>query len=116
MKRTDSTIFSRISIWLKTINIYWLVITPIIFAILLITLLSYLGEKLFHSGVPESFINFCAVIFLIVMSLSGFAQVIRKEGPGPFGNIIYGFWPIVSGYIIIGLTWSAAIYIIMISI
>jgi len=106
----------RVLEWLRNINIYWLVVIPIIFAIILLSVLLYVGEEIFNGVIPELYLNISVIIFLLVTSLAGFAQVIRKEGPGPFGNISYGIWPIISGYIIIGITWVAAIYLLIISI
>jgi len=106
----------RVLEWLRNINIYWLVVIPIIFAIILLSVLLYVGEEIFNGVISELYLNISVIIFLLVTSLAGFAQVIRKEGPGPFGNISYGIWPIISGYIIIGITWVAAIYLLIISI
>jgi hypothetical protein len=50
----------------------------------------------------------CGASFAPETSLSGFAQVVRREGPGPFGNISYGMWPVISGIIIIIFTCGAA--------
>ena len=105
----------KITKWFASVNIYWLVITPLIFAILLTPIQSYIGEKIFGPELPEIYINFCAIVFSLIVSLSGFAQVIRKEGPGPVGGVSYGLWPIISGYTIIGVTWSVAIYLLVIS-
>ena len=107
---------ARLLSWLRNINIYWLVIIPIVFALILLSVLTYIGEKMFNGVLPEFYFNLCVIIFLLVISLSGFAQVIRKEGPGPFGDSSYGIWSVVSGYIIIGLTWAAIIYLLIISI
>jgi hypothetical protein len=114
MKNNSETV-KKISTWLKKINIYWLVITPIIMAILTVLILQYIWEKIFGNDIPENYLNLSTILFLFVMSLSGFAQVLRKEGPGPFGDVSYGFWPILSGYIIIILTWVAAIYLTVVS-
>jgi hypothetical protein len=107
---------SRLRSWLMGVSIYWLVIFPIVCSLLLLSGLLYLGDKIFQENIPESYYGFSGIVFLLVASLSGFAQVIRKEGPGPFGDISYGVWPIVSGYIIIGITWIAAIYLLIISV
>lgn len=109
-------LLKRLSGLVMKINIYWLVIIPIVLALLLLFALLYIGEKLFNGVIPEYYLNISVIIFLLVTSLSGFVQVFRKEGPGPFGESSYGIWPVVSGYIIIGITWAAAFFLLIISI
>lgn len=74
-----------------------------------------IGERVFGADLPNSYLNLSTIIFLLIISLSGFAQIVRKEGPGPLGDVAYGFWPIFSGCVIVILTLGSAIYLAVIS-
>ncbi|WKZ38418.1 MAG: hypothetical protein QY332_10800 [Anaerolineales bacterium] len=102
--------------WIRKIDIYWLVLSPSVLAIILLIGLLYLGDELYRGEIPEPYFSLSWVVFLLVASLSGFAQVIRREGPGPFGGTSYGMWPVISGYLIIIITWAAAIAFLIMSI
>lgn len=101
---------NKLRLWFNKINIYWLFLTPLLLALFLLAGLLHIGEKLYDQNIPESYMSISLILFLLVSSLSGFAQIIRREGPGPFGNIIYGFWPVISGVLLVIISWGALLF------
>jgi hypothetical protein len=97
---------------LQDINIYWLVITPLVMSLFLLSGFLFVGVKIYGVNIPEYYYAIAGAICIVNGSLSGVFQVIRKEGIGPFGNPIYGFCPVISGIALIVICWvSAAILI-----
>jgi hypothetical protein len=73
----------------------------------------FVGGKLFGGRIPEAYYSVSGAIFLLVASLSGAVQVLRREGPGPFGSPVSGLWPVISGILIILFCWSIALILLI---
>jgi hypothetical protein len=94
--------------WLQQMNIYWLVILPLVISIFLLSGLLFIGSKICEGKISEVYYSVSGAICLMIASLSGLAQLIKREGPGLFGQPVYGIWPIISGSILIIICWAIA--------
>ena len=94
---------------LKQSNTYWLIIFPLVFSLILLAGLLFIGNKLYNGKISEVYYSVSGAICLIIASLSGVVQVIKREGPGPFDQTIYGLWPVISGSILIFICWAIAL-------
>lgn len=104
---------NKLPLWLQRINIYLLVVAPILISLFLLSGFLFVGEKIYGKNIPEFYYAITGAVCIIVGSLSGMFQVIRKEGPGPFGNPVYGVWPVISGIILIIICWISAAILIL---
>ena len=111
-KKTRDSFISKIRLLIKRINIYILVFTPIIVAILLLGFLAFIGDQIYEKNVPELYYAAIGVVFLITLSLSGIVQIFRQEGPGPLGYPIFGIWPTITGYTIVIVCVLGIIYLL----
>jgi hypothetical protein len=102
----------RLPLWLQRINIYWLVVIPLLMSLFLLSGFLFVGGKIYGKDIPEFYYAITGAICIIISSFSGVFQVIRKEGPGPFGNPVYGLWPIISGIALIVICWASAAILI----
>lgn len=105
-------ILLRLLQWIQQVNIYWLAVFPLVLSLLLLSGLLFVGNKVYDREFSEVFYSVSGAICLIIASLSGVAQVIRREGPGLFGQPVYGIWPIISGSILIIACWGIAFYLL----
>lgn len=110
--RPQKGLLDSLYIWCGTINIYILVITPIVTALFLLGILSLIGERVFGSDVPEVYYAVSGLIFLIFVSISGVVQILRREGPGPWGNPVFGAWPVINGCIIVLICALGILYLL----
>lgn len=111
LKQTAKPI-SSFTHWVHGVNIYWLVIGPLLISLFVLSGFLVIGEKIYSSKPPEDYLAITGAICVLIGSASGVFQVIRREGPGPFGEPIYGLWPVVSGIILIVICWVIAIYLL----
>lgn len=109
----DKKIAKMLLLLLQHINIYWLVITPLVISLFLSSGFLFVGDKIYGENIPECYYAIAGAICIMIGSLSGVFQVIRKEGPGPFGNPIYGLWPVISGITLIVICWTSAAILII---
>jgi hypothetical protein len=98
---------------LRRINIYILVMGPIILSLLLLGLLLFVGDSIYGHNVPEVYQAASGVVFLFVASFSGVFQVYRREGTGPLGYPVFGIWPIISGCLITVICWAGITYLLI---
>lgn len=95
--------------WVHGVNIYWLVIGPLLISLFVLSGFLVIGEKIYSRKPSEGYLAIVGAVCVLIGSASGVFQVIRREGPGPFGEPIYGLWPVVSGIILIVICWIIAI-------
>ena len=98
---------------LRRINIYILVMGPIILSLLLLGLLLLVGDRKYGANVPEVYQAASGVVFLFVASFSGVFQVYRREGMGPLGYPVFGIWPIINGCLITVICWAGITYLLI---
>ena len=112
-KKTQMSIPKKIILYAQRLNIYILVIGIVITSLLLLALLSYAGSKIYKNDAPEIYTAISGVFFLIILSLSGIVQILRREGPGPLGRPVFGAWPVITGIIIVVICWASIIYLLV---
>ena len=98
--------------WFYRINIYLLVFFPLLMFLFLVPFFFFVGEKIYGDNTPESYSAITSAICILFGSLSGIFQIIRKEGPGPFGSPIYGVWPVITGAIFVSIFGVVAIILL----
>jgi hypothetical protein len=64
--------------FLMRINIFWLVIAPLVLALILLASLLSLGEKMFNGEIPDAYYSFSGIIFLLTASLVFGAKLRNK--------------------------------------
>jgi len=104
----EKGILVKFSDWLQKMDIYWLVILPLVISLFLLSGLLFIGSRAYEGKISEVYYSASGAICLMIASLSGFAQIVRREGPGLFGQPVYGIWPIISGSILIIICWAIA--------
>lgn len=63
-----------------------LVSIPPVIAISILITGAFLGSKIYPDGIPEPLNNIVIGCCSFIASLSGVAQIVRREAPGPFGK------------------------------
>jgi len=111
-KHTLLNIIDKTLATLKRLNIYILVLGPLILSLLLLGLLLFVGDRIYEDNTPEVYQAVSGVVFLFIASFSGFFQIYRREGPGPLGYPIFGIWPIINGCLITIICWASILYLI----
>ena len=99
-KHPARNLIDKMLVSTRRLNIYILVLAPVVISLFLLGALLMLGNKIYGDEVPEIYQAASGVVFLVVLSLSGVVQIYRREGPGPLGYPVFGVWPVISGYII----------------
>jgi hypothetical protein len=110
-KYTKHHVIEKILLTVNRLNIYILVVGPIIISLLVLGSLLFAGNQVYAGKVPEIYQAASGVIFLAILSLSGLVQIYRREGPGPLGRPVFGIWPMITGYIIAAICWVSIIYL-----
>jgi hypothetical protein len=96
--------FWRFTRSLKRVDIRVLVFTPIAISITLIIGWLFIADRLFKS-IPESYTAVVGAFSMFISSLSGFAQVVRKESPGLLGIPFVGTLPVLAGLLWMIFCW-----------
>jgi len=93
-------------------NIGWLVFSPMLVSFGFLIGAAFVADELFHGEVPEIYTSIGMMCFLLIFSLSGLAQVYRREAPGLLGRPYKGSMPVLSGITIVLICWAVVGYII----
>jgi hypothetical protein len=112
-QHASHSMIDKILFRVRRVNIYILVIGPIVISLLVLGILLFAGNQLYGEKEPEVYQAATGVIFLVLLSFSGVTQVYRREGPGPLGYPVFGVWPIISGCIIIIICWASITYLLI---
>jgi len=88
---------------LRDIDIRILVFTPPLVGFGGFIVWLIVAEQLSNSAVPQAYFEMALGMACFVQCFAGFAEIYRREMPGPFGKVIRGTPAIISGIIIIGL-------------
>jgi hypothetical protein len=107
------SLFPRFLLSLRKVNLYILVIGPIVLSLLLLGLLLFLGDRIYRGDVSEVYQAASGIVFLFIASFSGVFQTYRREGLGPIGSPVFGIWPIINGILITVVCWASIIYLIV---
>ncbi len=96
-------ILQRIKTFFDETDIYTLAFMPPIlgFGGYLVSL--FIIENLSKKPIPESYIYIGLGVSSLIMSISGIAEIYKKEMPGSLGKVIKGTMAVISGLIIVVL-------------
>ena len=75
---------------------------PIVIGLIFLTGALFISEGIYGENVPDTYVSVTGVITSVILSLSGFFQIYRREGPGILGTTVKGVWPVL-----VGVLWMA---------
>jgi hypothetical protein len=107
-KKAHRKLIARFMDLLRRPSIYWLVVTPLLASLVLLSAALFIGHKRFGNDIPETYYAIVGAICLLIGSFSGIAQALRREGIGLFGDPIYGNWPLITGILLAIILWVIA--------
>jgi hypothetical protein len=105
-------IFGNISIKVNTTNIKTLVIWPIVIGLIFFIGALLISERIYGKNVPDTYVATISIISAFIFSLSGWFQIYRREGPGIFGTIVKGMWPVLVGVVWVAFTWILGLFLL----
>lgn len=116
IRQQMKVIVPRMLGWLRKTDIYWLVFLPLVSSLILLSGLLFIGNEVYKGEISEVYYSVSGAICLIIASLSGVVQVIKREGVGIFGQPIYGLWPRILGGILVFIFWVIALALLVYAI
>jgi hypothetical protein len=94
------------------LNIYLLSLVPLVVALIVLFVGSHLSSK-FDGPSHELAVGIVTILGAFSASLTGFAQIYRREAPGIYPDFpITGWLAVVIGSIWVAMCWGVAIYLV----
>jgi hypothetical protein len=107
-----SKIFSDFLIRIRVANIKTLVVWPLAIGLIFLIGGLVISEGIYSKSVPQAYVATIGTISAFTFSLSGLFQIYRREGPGIFGTIVRGMWPVLVGTIWVAFTWTLGLFLL----
>jgi hypothetical protein len=98
----------KIRQFVKFTNIYVLVYSAVVIPLLIILTWAYVADKIFNGKIPEQYTSIVIACSMLISSVGGIIQIIRKESPGLLGIPFRGIFPVATGILWVAVCWSLA--------
>ncbi len=79
-------------------NITILVTIPLVLAMIVMIIGAFISGSVFHREPPETFTRSISIFSMLLASLSGAAQIIKKEAPSALGFPFKGRLAVITGW------------------
>lgn len=100
-----------------TADIFALAYLPPVIAVGLLISIAVVSKEIFHRNIAPGYNYFAIACACFFASLSGFAQIVRRESPGfYFGKTIKGKIPVFVGILTVVICWGAGILMLYFAI
>ena len=99
--RKSNSTYGNIQNYFMTSDIRALVTIPPLVGFGSFFLILFLLEKLTSGTTPQAFFEIGLGIASLIECVAGVSMIIKKEMPGPLGNLITGKYAIISGWTIV---------------
>jgi hypothetical protein len=85
---------------------------PVVISFLFLIGTLLIGQKIYGQAYPDYYSCLITVVSLVIFGISGLIQVVRKEGVGVVGSPVKGIWPVLTGWLLLIVTWGSALYLL----
>jgi hypothetical protein len=109
MKKIIAMTIQRI----REMNLFLLLLSPIIIAIVFLTFSGNLCEYVTKEKVSDNSIALMSAISSFIAGFTGIFQMIRKETPGVFSSFLKGLPSVLTGLLCVIMFWGFSIYMMI---
>jgi hypothetical protein len=113
MKIENHNLKTRIITHIKKTDLFLLIYGPIIFGLLLFSMVSNSIIWITHEKISDLALGIVGSIALFIAGLSGYFQIIRRETPGFFGKYMKGIPSVINGFGVMVFSWLLSIVLII---
>ena len=91
-----------------------IVVAPLVIAAIQVVTSILLGNRIFPDGIPQWFSSITISLACFITGLSGLAQVVRREAPGPLGK--NKKWAVINGYGGMIIFWGSGLVLLCLAL
>lgn len=100
-------------IYIARIDVFWLVLGPLMTGLASIVIGLYIGEMIFEGEVAGPYIGLVVSIGSFIAGFGGLFQIIKREFPLSPGYSLEGNWALISGFSWLAVCWIFSLFLLI---